>query len=397
MNRDVQLEIEGSLLERLIAQAMARGAAFARLERRGARSIAVSCDVESADILLLLCRRYGLNCRVLHRGGKPELLKKIRARWTLLPGMLLCCLLCTLFLTRLWIIDVSFTGPRADLGDAEAVRAFLEAEGVSAGMLRSGVDADVLQKRIMAGAGEYSYVGVKLQGVRLHVEAAPEVPSPEVYNREYARDLVAARDGVVVAVNARSGTACVKPGDTVRRGQTLIRGEEAMAKDTETGGETMTPVAALGEVIARSWYEGSAAGSLAADVARRTGKTSQEAELRMLGLSLPMLEGGGFAQEEVEREVLPVVGLFLPLEILRSIHYETAAEKLQLDPAQLEKQLLPVAQAEARMKIAGDGIVAAPSAAWTDCSRTGSILHVRAVYEITSDIATTREYISDPH
>jgi len=391
MNRDVQLEIEGSLLERLIAQAMARGATFARLRRTGARRICVLCDEGSAEVLLSLCRRYGLNCRVLRRGGKPELIRRMRVRWTLLLGVLLCCLICALFLSRLWIIDVSFTGPRADLGDAEAIRAFLEAEGVSAGMLRGGVDADILQKRIMAGAGEYSYVGVRLQGVRLHVEAAPEVPSPELYRREYARDIVAARDGVVMAVNAKSGTPCVKPGDTVRRGQTLIRGEEAMAKDAETGEEIMTPVAALGEVIARSWYEGSAVGSLETDVTRRTGRTGREAELRMLGFSLPMLEGESFAQEEVEEEILPVVGLFLPLEILRSTHYETAAERLRLDPAQLEEKLLPVAQAEARMKIAGDGISAAPSAGWTDSLLTDSILHVRAVYEITGDIATTRD------
>lgn len=38
--------------------------------------------------------------------------------------------------------------------------------------------------------------------------------------------MVAARDGIVDSIRTKAGTALVQPGDVVRKGQILIRGEE---------------------------------------------------------------------------------------------------------------------------------------------------------------------------
>lgn len=391
MNRDVQMEIEGSLLERLLDRAMARGAVFAEARRLGPRKIRVSADEASARLLLSMCEKYGLNCRVLSRGGRAALRDTVRKRWTILPGILLAALLCWGFLTRLWWIDISFTGAMAGLGNEKQIRACLEAEGLRAGMAAGKIDTDLLQKRLMAGSGDYSFIGVTRQGVRLLVEAAPEVPSPELYARSYARDLVAARDGVVVSVNAKSGAAAVKAGDTVRRGQTLIRGEEAVGKDSETGEEITTPVSALGEVTARCWFEGGAVGSLSESVTRRTGNTHDSCRLKLMDFSLPITECEGFSSEEIETELLPVVGLFLPLEIERSIHHETITESVDIGAEALAAKLGPLARAEALAKISAAGIPDGEFTFWEERTQQDGFLRVRAVYEINTDIAVTRE------
>ena len=73
---------------------------------------------------------------------------------------------------------------------------------------------------------------------------------------ETARDLVAACDGVIVSVNAQSGEAAVEAGDTVRKGDVLIRGEE------RAGAEETRGISARGEVVARTWVEAEADVSL---------------------------------------------------------------------------------------------------------------------------------------
>lgn len=212
MNHDVRLRVKGSLLERLLERAVSQGAVFASVRRIGAREMEFSTDERSARILISLCKRYGMYAQVIACGGRTAAWRRLRARWTLALGVALCLIAARLSLGRLWRVDVEFIGPAAALGDRAEVAACLRDEGVSTGMLLSKIDEKLLQKRLMADAGDYSFVGVRLQGVRLLVEAAPEVPSPELYRRQYARDLVAARDGVVVAVKALSGTACVKAG-----------------------------------------------------------------------------------------------------------------------------------------------------------------------------------------
>ncbi len=388
MNRDIRLRVEGSLLEKLIQRALREGARFARVRRAGPRAILVDADERSAAILQKLCERFWLDCRVLRRGGWAALADALRRRWTLAPGLALCALCCALFLSRVWLVDVSFTGPSAALGDERAIRACLEENGVAVGMPASRVDAELLQSELLAEAGDYSFVGVRCQGVRLLVEASPEVPAPKVYDLGYARDLVAARDGVVESVTVRSGHAAVQPGDTVRAGQLLIRGEEDLTK------EETTPVGALGEVTARCWYEGRAEGALAETRLRRTGAARVESALRLLGFSLPLQECESFASEQVETQLLPVGGLFLPLEICRRAHYETAPVRVEADREQLKARLISLAEADARARLARDGVRWELAEMWTDAEVEGNTLRVRAVYEITTDIAVTRDALN---
>lgn len=395
MNHDIWLRVEGSLLERLVQRALTRGASFAHIRRIGSRALLVAADKRSADILMELCRKYSLDCRLLSRGGRAALADLLRARWTVLPGLLLCALICSLCLSRIWLVDVVFTGPSAHLGDRQAILNLLEAADIRAGMYAGDVNADLLQKQLMASAGDFSFVGVRRQGVRLLVEASPEVPAPEIYAIDHARDLVASRDGVIESVTVHSGDACVKPGDTVRRGQLLIRGEEAVGKDAETGEEITAPVSALGEVRARCWYEGGAEGYIEYSVSRRTGKSQTGVRLKLMDLSIELAACDGYPSEEIETQILPVVGLFLPLEIKRSVHYETAPSVQSMDPAQLEARLADLARAEALSAVARDRIQYEIASQWTDATRNGNTMRVRAIYEIYTDIAVTRDALTE--
>lgn len=384
MKRDVCLEIEGGLLERLLCRAMDAGVELADARRVSPRKIVLWTDVASAGTLMDMCGRYRLNCAVLASRGRPELMNKLRRRWTLALACGLCLLLTLLFLTRLWRIDVEFIGPAAHKGDRAAMLDCIKGLGLKPGMALWDVDTEVLEKRLLAGRGDMSYIGARLQGIRLLVEAAPEISRPMLYDREYARDLVASRDGVVISVNARAGTACVKSGDTVRAGQTLIRGEEEKSK------EETAPVAALGEVIARCWFEGEARESLSRTGEIRTGRSREAYALKLMGFSLQLTRCESFVSEEIIHETLPVVGLYLPLELARSMHMETRTEKVLRDPVELEGKLKALARAEALAKLDAAGVVPLCIDIWTESARTGESLAVRAVIEAQADIAVNR-------
>ena len=387
MNHDLRLRVEGAYPERLLQRCLTRGARFARVRRSGPRTLILDTDAHSAEIVLALCKRYGLNHRMLRHGGLSALLRGLRSRWTLALGLILCAALCWSFLSHIWRIDVRFTGSVP--GSEAALRRCIAEQGVRPGMAASAVDAERLQKRLLAEAGDYSFIGVRVQGIRLLVEASPEVPAPEVYEISRARDLVAARDGVVESVTVHSGEASVQAGETVRMGQTLIRGEEDRSK------EETNPVAALGEVIARCWYEGSAQAPLEKRIVTPTGRSETECRLALLGFSAPITECEGYASETLDEEILPVVGLFLPLEVVRTTHSEVEERRENVDEAALEATLTALARAELQAKLTADGIDYELAAAWEDVSRSDGMLRVRAVYEIFTDIAVSRGVLSE--
>ena len=384
MNGDVVLRVEGLMLERLIQRAVSENARFRRISRDGPRAMRFETDPQSAEILRKLCERFSLSFQEIERRGQDAMLRRLRRRGTLLAGMLTGLFVFTMFFSRVWMIDIEAAGGRAF--DAAPVRAALSSLGVRPGMSRKAVDAGLLADALSASAPEFSFVGVRLQGVRLLVEVSSSVPPPELYAVDHGRDLIALRDGVVESVNVLSGAACVQPGDTVLRGQVLIRGDERITKE-----ETRS-VAALGSVIARTWHEGAASLPLKKTETIRTGRTGTSSEIRLLNLSWPLSQGETFAAQETQTELLPIGGLFLPLQIQRTTAFETHEHTVAADPEALKRALAPLAFAQAAAKLAQshpDGCEIADR--WIEYTYDADRITARAVYETHTDIAATRD------
>lgn len=372
--------------EKLIERATAQGARFDSVRLSG-RSMLVTCDAGSARVLVRLCERFAIPCRVTRRGGVSALKRFARRRATLLVGFAVAAALCWLFLGRIWFVDVTLSGEVPELGDPVLLRQALADAGVRPG---AAVNADLglLSTRLQSSLDGYSYIGLRRQGVRLLLEAVPELPAPGLYDVEAARDLVSDRDGVVVRAIAQSGELCVKPGDAVRRGQLLIRGEEKATT------EETRPIAALGEVIVRAWYAGEARLPLRQAKVRYTGRASTSSALRLMDARWPITEGAEFASQAVELRVLPVGGLFLPLWIEERACFETETAFEAIDPEALKVRLSALALADAGLSLAREGPAEYNLAdSWVTYEIEGGALLARAVYEIHTDAAVTREVL----
>ena len=166
----------------------------------------------------------------------------------------------------------------------------------------------------------------------------------------------------------------------------MIRGEELSGKD-----ETRS-IAALGEVIIRSWYEGEATLPLSATIIEDSGRYSTKSSLVALGRKWTITEGATYPNQRAEREYLPIGGLFIPIELWRETFYETRERREPVDVDALKPRLEALAIADARLTLLREGPEAlGPQRCWVDYENNGATLHARAVCEIQADAAVTRE------
>ena len=388
MRSEVTLRAECLMPEKLLERALDNGARFDAVHLDGRHGLIVDCGAESAGILLEECRRFSLPAETLSLRGRSAFVDYACRRRTLPIGLMVFAALCWLFLGRIWWIDIAFTGEAARLGDAASLRRAIESAGIHPGMDR-GFDFDALGQSLRADAGDYSYVGVRPRGVRLLIEAVPEVPAPPLYEVDAAHDLVSDRDGIVLSAEARFGALCVQPGDAVRRGQLLIRGEEQLTR------EETRPIAALGEVIVRTWYTGEASLPLTVEKVDFTGRTSIAAVLRAPWFSLPMSEGEAFPDERADVEFLPIGGLFVPIGIERTTRREIARRADYVDENLLRERLKALAFADAAGKLQAEGPAEyGMRDQWIEYEKSGGRLRARAVFEISVDAAVTREALA---
>ncbi len=118
----------------------------------------------------------------------------------------------------LWEIHLDTTDPAQEA----LVWEYLEEAGIGLGTPWSRVDTQGVAQQLYFANRNTSFAALNRNGCSLEVifHTSPQITLPQ----ERYQNMVAAKDGLVLRVEALSGTAAVEPGQTVRQGQVLISG-----------------------------------------------------------------------------------------------------------------------------------------------------------------------------
>mgnify|MGYP002564405603 CR=1 FL=1 len=128
------------------------------------------------------------------------------------------------------------------------IRAFLYSVGVKPGVKKGDLNVKDIEEDILKEIDNAMWARVRIEGSRLRVRIEERTPPPEITKNEGENDVIASEDGEIVRIYTHRGTALVKPGDLVKKGQLLIKGVE--------GKEGMEyPVSAEGTVLAKTFEE----------------------------------------------------------------------------------------------------------------------------------------------
>ena len=168
--------------------------------------------------------------RIRKRMGLPFLLHKYRGRLMFAAGSMYAVWL--LWLLSCFVWDISVEG--GFVHTEEELVTYLQEQSVACGMRKTKLDCTELERQIRIDYPDIGWVSAELLGTRLIVRIA-ETQMPLLQEKEAAPvHLVATADGIVEELILRKGTALVKPGDVVRKGDILVSGVVTVTGDNET-------------------------------------------------------------------------------------------------------------------------------------------------------------------
>ncbi len=281
----VRVRISGAIPERFINLCLARGI-FLWGIRKDNGDVFASLRLGDFFRIRPLARRSRNRIEVMGHAGFPFTFKRIMRRKMLVAGAVLFFVLLNLLTSRIWFVDVSGQKevPGGRITDIAA------AHGLKPGAFKTGLDLAVLEKELLLAAPELAWVGVSVAGTRALIEVV-EKTLPKAEDKSPAH-VVAAKDGVVTEIIVIAGQAAVKKGDTVKRGDILIKGFVDDSPPVPGQVPIITLPAKLvragGIVKARVWYESYGEAALTQEVLRRTGRQAVAVTLRVGGRELAL-------------------------------------------------------------------------------------------------------------
>ena len=184
-----------------------KGGVFTELSPKTLKKVAPALD--KSGIIVYIINIYGFK-RLMSRYG---------TRYGLMLGAFAFAVILWMSTLFVWKVEVEGT----ELLSREQMRTELKEMGVYPGRLLSGIDRSSVRNEFLAKHPELSWAALNFKGttVSLTVKETSERPEPD---ESACGLLVAKSDGVVRSVLVYEGSAVIKEGSVVRKGDVLITG-----------------------------------------------------------------------------------------------------------------------------------------------------------------------------
>ena len=336
---------EGLNIERLIRQAGEQGIALSGLRRGGPRKVSGMVAEDDLPKLSELALTGGWRFEAGRRRGAGKWLDTLRRRWLLAAGCLLALAALAVASQLVWRIELIDPGVyEADLRD------YLEVLEVRPLRWKKSLDLGKIRDSLEWRYPEVAWIECGFRGMTLTVTVVEGVASGEALTHLGSGDVVAARDGVIQSIVTLAGTAQVKAGDTVRKGQVLIRGEE------RTSEGLLRPVSARGKALARVWDGASVRMSVMERETVYSGRRQEVAVVTCPWFPLWRTEESGFEQEDVAVRAMPLGGLFLPFMLRFETRMEAEVSLTARNLAEVREEAAAAATRALREKVGGDDV-----------------------------------------
>ncbi len=216
----ISFSVEGRFPERFINLAAKRGINLWKLKGTDEK---VSGCARMSDLksLRLIAERNGHKLHIERGHGLPHLIIKYRSRSGLLAGMIICIALYIYMSGSVW--NITFTLP--DSINEYEIRNTLKEYGLYEGARVKSINVDDIVNSISSKDRRISWMTINISGTDAEVNISPNI-SDRVKKNEGIKlsNMLSSADGTVTRVNVYNGSADVKAGDGIRKGQLLVSG-----------------------------------------------------------------------------------------------------------------------------------------------------------------------------
>ncbi len=366
--------LEGLNLERFVNMLAKADVPVLSARRAGLRKLVCECYEADMPAVQALVAEKGWKMSGVTPLKLSAFFHFLRRRWGIPLGFVLMLAVSVSLYQFVWRIDIRGAGPYA--GD---IAVFLREENLAPGTPKARVDAAELTRRLNRRYPKVAWFNLYVHDVTLVVDTSLGVPAPEVESA-LPGDVVASRDGIVTSVLVYSGTAAVKPGDIVKKGQTLIRGTE------RTSDEGFRTVHADGVVKARCWAAKTVAVPTREVQSNPTGRSQAHQQLCSPFASFPAQpEKPAFLAYDTAVSITPLVGSFFPCWVKKTEFLEVAMEYSPRNLDEVKKEAAAAATEKLSALLWGDEIIDK----WVDyCMIEGDLLAATATAEWIADIGS---------
>ncbi len=240
----LELSIEGYYIERFINLCRTNKIIIWHLKRKEEIKLNFRVSVQDFKKICKLVKKTRCKVKIENKKGVPFLLHRYKKRKIFFGLLIIFLLLLFISSNFIWNVEVVEQNGK----NLENIAQDIENAGLKIGELKTKIDTKEIINKIRLQREDVAWMGIELKGTNAIVKIVKADSKPEIVDQNEYCSIISNKEGIITKINAQTGTANVKVGDTVRKGETLING---WMEGKYTG---IRYVHAQGEIQAKVWY-----------------------------------------------------------------------------------------------------------------------------------------------
>lgn len=271
----------------------------------------------------------GVEYAVESRGGK-HLFAQMVLRYVSLAITAIAVIVCLVMMKGVCFgVDIKCE----DTQISSKISEILKVNSIRPYVLKKNIDTKALSEQLSKDIEEVGFANCYFDGGKLKIEIKEVHIIDE--QEEYSK-LIADRDCIITRVLVYSGTAVVKAGDVVKKGDTLIEGYIDTNPESEDNERLIVP--ADGLVYAETAYVKNITLSDKVMQNVRTGESWQSTDIYVFGKLIGKQKMPDYEQYQTTQEE-KIFGSVIPIKAVTRTYYKTQSVEIELGEAQIEEQI----------------------------------------------------------
>lgn len=215
----VSLKAENGFAERFINTCTAEGIPLWDL-RKTEEGLTAKTTIKGYRQIRTPARKSSMRVRITGKSGLPFIISRHIRRKGLIAGFLILALVLNLLSGHIWIVEV--TGNSA-IPDSEIIEAFDEA-GLTIGKSIKKIRRSEIESKAMLLLNNATWAAINIKGCTAEIKVRELEKIPDIETHQGTSNIIARKDGQIEVLEVYRGSAAVKLGEAVTKGDLLISG-----------------------------------------------------------------------------------------------------------------------------------------------------------------------------
>lgn len=337
----LNIEVEGIFVERFINICKSKGILLWNIKMEKGVLLCVNIGIKDYKNIRDIAKKTGTIVRIQKKCGFPFLLNKYKKRKVFVAILVVAALFIGAMANFIWNIEIL---GNENITKEELLRA-LEGEGLKTGSYKGKIDINSIINSIRLKRDDIAWLGITIKGTNAQVEIKETTKAPNIIPQDEYCNIVSNKDGMITKINAQNGTAAIKEGDIVKKGDILVNG---YLEGKYTG---IRYVHAIAEIEAKVWYSKKEKVYFRQQVPRDTGNTEEKYSIIFnnfkINLYKTLSKFENYDTISKSKRLKLFSDFYLPIELVKTTNKEyvmenviyTEEELIEISKQRIEEEL----------------------------------------------------------